>query len=70
MREQTIQPGHILSGALFNEPIRVETVGANGPDVWDVGLVGVQSDRFRRVTLTAQELTALTLLRDRVSILA
>lgn len=59
MREQTLQPGHILSGALFN-----------GPDVWDVGLVGVQSDRFRRVTLTAQELTALTILRDRVSILA
>jgi len=61
MREQTIQPGHILSGALFNEPMRVETVRANGPDVWDVGLVGVQSDRFRRVTLTAQDLEALTL---------
>jgi hypothetical protein len=29
--------------------------------VWDVGLVGVHSDRFRRVTLTAQDLEALTL---------
>jgi superfamily II DNA or RNA helicase len=61
MREQTIEPGHILSGALFNEPMRVETVRAHGPDVWDVGLVGVHSDRFRRVTLTAQDLEALTL---------
>ena len=51
MREQTIEPGHILSGALFNGPMRVETVRANGPDVWDVGLVGVQSDRFRFLQL-------------------
>ena len=61
MREQPLHPGHILSGALFNEPMRVETVRAHGPDVWDVGLVGVHSDRFRRVTLTAQDLEALTL---------
>jgi superfamily II DNA or RNA helicase len=61
MRERAIQPGHVLTGALFNEPMRVETVRANGPGVWEVGVVGVQSDRFRRVTLTAQDLEALTL---------
>jgi hypothetical protein len=26
-----INPGHILTGSLFNEPMRVETVLANGP---------------------------------------
>ena len=61
MPERTIQPGYILTGALFNEPMRVETVRANGPGVWEVGLVGMHSDRFRRVTLTAQDLEALTL---------
>jgi superfamily II DNA or RNA helicase len=33
--------------------MRVETVQPNGPGAWVVGLVGMQSERFRRVTLTA-----------------
>ncbi len=43
---QAIKPGQVLSGALFNEPMRVETVRANGLDTWTVGLVGVRSERF------------------------
>ena len=35
-----ISPGQILIGSLFNEPMRVETVQANGPASWVVGLVG------------------------------
>jgi hypothetical protein len=45
--------GKILTGSLFNEPMRVETVQVNGPASWVLGLVGTQSERFRKVTLTA-----------------
>ncbi len=58
MRERAIPPGHILTGALCNEPRRVDTVRATGLGILEVGLVGVQSDRCRRVTLTAQDLAA------------
>jgi len=57
-----ISPGQVLTGSLFNEPMRVETVQANGPASWMVGLVGTQSERFRKVTLTADELKHLTVL--------
>jgi SNF2-related domain len=59
MRERALQPGHILTGTLFSEPMRVETVRAHGAGVWEVGLVGVQSERFRKVTLTSRDLDAL-----------
>ncbi|MBS3919352.1 MAG: DUF3883 domain-containing protein [Deltaproteobacteria bacterium] len=41
--------------------MRVETVRANGPDTWIVGLVGTQSERFRSVTLTSRDIEALTI---------
>jgi len=59
---QPISANQILSGSLFNEPMRVETVHANGPTSWIVGLVGTQSERFRKVTLTADDLAKLTIL--------
>jgi superfamily II DNA or RNA helicase len=62
MRERMLKPGQILSGSLFNEPMRVATVQVNGPELWVVGLVGVQSERFRSVTLTARDLDALAIL--------
>ena len=52
-----LKEGQILTGPLFHEPMRVETVRANGPDAWTAGLVGTQSERFRRVTLTSSQLT-------------
>src|SRR5262249_42534841 len=72
MREHAIQPGHILTGTLCSEPIRVETVRAHGLGVWEVGVVGVQSERlarlrrrraqpFRKVTLTSQDIEALAI---------
>jgi hypothetical protein len=57
-----IREGQILTGSLFNEPMRVETVRSNGPDTWVAGLVGTQSERFRKVTLTTRDLEGLTIL--------
>ena len=42
--------------------MRIETVIANGSTTWVVGLVGVQSERFRKVTLTVDDLERLAVL--------
>jgi hypothetical protein len=57
-----IREGCILVGSLFNEPMRVETVRPSGDGAWIVGLVGTQSERFRKVTLSARDLEGLTIL--------
>ncbi len=54
--------GQTLTGPFFNEPMRVETVAPAGAGSWVVGLVGLQSERFRRVTLSDADLAALTIL--------
>ena len=60
-RHQTpIQPGQRLTGPLFDEPMRVETVRAQGAGTWTAGLVGTRSERFRRVTLEPDDLAQLT----------
>lgn len=53
--------GQIVNGAMFNEPMRVETVRQSGPASWVAGLVGLRSERFRNVTLTATDLADLTI---------
>ena len=57
-----IDTGQVLTGPLFSEPMRVETVIANSPTTWVVGLVGVQPERFRKVTLTVGDLERLAVL--------
>ena len=57
----TIQPGQVLAGPLFNEPMRVETVSAHGANSRNFGLVGQQSGRFSRVTLDEAELAGLVI---------
>jgi len=47
--------------------MRVETVQPNGPSSWVVGLVGTQSERFRKVTLTADQIEHLTIIDPRHS---
>jgi len=54
--------GQTLTGPLFNEAMRVETVAPAGAGSWVVGLVGLQTERFRRVTLSDADLAALTIL--------
>ena len=54
-----LRVGQPLIGPLFNEPMRVETVSAAGNSSWVVGLVGAQSERFRRVTMSESDLAIL-----------
>jgi superfamily II DNA or RNA helicase len=61
MSETPLKIGQLITGPLFNEPMRVETIYPNGPNVWIAGLVGLQSERFRNVTLTAADLETLTI---------
>ena len=61
MSNQPIKIGQLLTGPLFNEPVRVETVRSNGPDTWVLGLVGLQSEKFRSVTLAAKDLASLAI---------
>ncbi len=43
--ENAIQPGQVLTGPLFSEPVRVETVAANAPGSWRIGVVSQQSEQ-------------------------
>ncbi len=58
---QLVREGQVLIGSLFNEPMRVETVRPVNGDTWSVGLVGLHSERFRSVTLTAADLQKLAI---------
>jgi hypothetical protein len=51
-----LSQGQTITGPLFSEPMRVETVQAAGPGTWTAGLVGTRSERYRRVTLSANDL--------------
>jgi hypothetical protein len=48
-----VSEGQILTGAQFNEPVRVETIKQVGPDAWEIGVSGLNSQKFRKVTLSA-----------------
>lgn len=54
-----LNPGQVVDGSLFNEPMRFETIRPAGADRWTVGLVGLQTEKFRSVTLSAQDLRQL-----------
>ena len=58
-QQAPIRDGQILTGSLFSEPMRVETVRPNGSDSWIAGLVGTQTERFRKVALSADDLAGL-----------
>jgi len=47
--------------------MRGETLRPNGTETWIAGLVGMKTERFRRVTLTARDLDSLTILNARYS---
>ena len=52
----TLEPGLVIVGPLFNEPMRKESVRQDSPYTWVVGLVGANTEWFRRVTLTSRDL--------------
>ena len=54
------EEGQILTDPQFSEPVRVETVKADGAAGWVLGVVGIKSERFRRVTLSEADLAQLT----------
>ncbi|HXR36116.1 MAG TPA: SNF2-related protein, partial [Candidatus Binataceae bacterium] len=54
-----VKPGEILSGSLFNEPMRVLTVNPVGADSWELGLVGLNTQLFRSVPLTQEQIATL-----------
>src|ERR1700722_4913442 len=54
--------GQILTGPLFNEPMRVEALSPAGAGSWVAGLVGLQTEKFRRVTLSGTDLASLAIL--------
>ncbi len=62
-----VHAGQILTGPLFNEAMRVETIRTTGPDTWVAGLVGLQTERFRNVNLTARDLATLKILDNGVA---
>lgn len=57
-----LKEAQVLSGPLFSEPMRVETVRESGNGAWTVGLVGTQTERFRKVTLSAHDLEGVSIL--------
>ena len=54
-----LEEGQVVTGALFNEPVRVETISSAGNGTWVVGFSGLQTEKFRRVTLTAEDILRL-----------
>jgi hypothetical protein len=59
---ETPREGQLLTGSLFNEPMRVETIRPSGDGTWMLGLVGIRSERFRKVTLRSEDLKTLTII--------
>ena len=57
--EGTITEGQILTGVMFNEPMRVVITRQSGPGAVIAGLVGQSSGQFREVTLTAGDIASL-----------
>lgn len=61
MSDMFLRPGLVVSGALFNEPMRVVTVAPLGPALWQAGMVGLRTSAFRPVTLSAADLACLVI---------
>ena len=57
--ETQILQDQIITGPLFNEPMRVVTVKPNGPDSVEAGLEGLETSSFWRVTLTSSDIASL-----------
>ena len=54
-----ITEGQILTGVMFNEPMRVVTTRQGGAAAVTAGLVGQNSGQFREVTLSQDDIARL-----------
>ena len=50
-----VAEGQILTGDQFAEPVRVETIKQVTTDAWEIGVSGLYSQKFRKVTLSAED---------------
>ncbi len=67
-REAPIYKGQIITGHLFNEPMRVETVStSHNSDSWEVGLVGMQTGKFHKVLLSTNQIKDITITEPNLS---
>ena len=67
MTDTEISEGSILTGVIFNEPMRVVTTRRSGPEGVIAGLVGQNSGQFREVTLTKEDINSLTTIAAKAS---
>ena len=67
MGDGTITEGQILTGVMFNEPMRVVTTRQSGAGAVIAGLAGQNSGQFREVTLTAEDIAQLKTLDPNAS---
>ena len=64
LMKQLITEGQIIKSLLFNEPMRVETVRTDTSGILTVGMVGTQTECFRRVILVPEDTAGLTILNE------
>lgn len=50
-----VAEGQVLTGAQFAEPVRVETIKQVSPGAWEIGVSGLNTQKFRKVTLSAED---------------
>lgn len=54
-----VAQGQIPTGAQFAEPVRVATIQQVGPKSWEIGVSGLNTQKFRKVTLSAEDFKGL-----------
>jgi hypothetical protein len=59
-----LRQGQVVTGRLFNGPMRVESISHTDDGTWRVGLVGAQTEKFRSVSLSAADLSELVVLES------
>ena len=67
MSVETIAEGQILTGVMFNEPMRVLITRQGGAGTVIAGLVGQNSGQFREVTLSQDDIANLNAINPNAS---
>jgi SNF2 family DNA or RNA helicase len=62
MEQPILIEGQIVKSPLFNEPMRIETVRTDASGTLTVGMVGTETEHFRKVILSPEQVVGLTIL--------